>query len=122
LAAQLTLLWRRQQRFAFRRWLVGEPARKTFPLKKTLALHKLPGSTSGEEMTNKLFQDQTAAEPVMLNVDKVATMLDCSTRHIYRLEEKGQMPSAVRLGACVRWPRATIEKWIAEGCQPTVAV
>lgn len=74
-------------------------------------------------MSKELMQgDAAVTEPIMLNVDRVAAMLDCSTRHVYRLEEKGQMPPALRIGACVRWPRTTIEKWITEGCQPNFAV
>lgn len=61
-------------------------------------------------------------EAMMLSVNKVAMLLDCSTRHVYRLEERGLMPPAARLGALVRWPRETIETWIEGGCQPTIAV
>lgn len=67
-------------------------------------------------------ESEVMEEAMMLSVNKVATLLDCSTRHVYRLEERGQMPSAVRLGAIVRWPRETIETWIEGGCQPTIAV
>jgi len=73
-------------------------------------------------MSTELLKGNTITEALLLSVEKVAAMLDCSPRHVYRLEERGQMPSAVRLGACVRWPRATVEKWVADGCQPTLAV
>jgi len=54
--------------------------------------------------------------PVMLTVEQVARMLNCSTRTVYRLNSAGRMPRPVRLGALVRWRRAAIEQWIAEGC------
>ena len=73
-------------------------------------------------MSKELLQGNAMTEALMLNVDKVAAMIDCSPRHVYRLEERGQMPRAMRLGACVRWPRKAIERWIEEGCQPTLAV
>jgi excisionase family DNA binding protein len=74
-------------------------------------------------MSKELLQeDVVVTEALMLTVEKVAAMLDCSTRHVYRLEENGKMPRALRLGSCVRWPRKTIERWIEEGCQPTLAV
>jgi excisionase family DNA binding protein len=73
-------------------------------------------------MSTELLKGNATTEALLLSVEKVAAMIDCSTRHVYRLEERGQMPSAVRLGASVRWPRATVEKWIEEGCQPTLAV
>jgi excisionase family DNA binding protein len=54
----------------------------------------------------------------LIDVRGVAAMLGCSTRHVYRLADAGRMPAPVRIGALVRWPRSTLEKWIAEGCRP----
>ncbi len=55
--------------------------------------------------------------PAMLSVDDIATdYLGCSTRHVYRLADSGRMPRPVKLGSLVRWPRAVIEQWIADGC------
>ncbi len=53
----------------------------------------------------------------MLSVDDIATTyLGCSTRHVYRLADSGRMPRPIKLGTLVRWPRAVIEQWIADGC------
>ncbi len=52
----------------------------------------------------------------LLDVRAVAAMLGCSTRHVYRLADAAKMPSPVKLGSLVRWSRAAIEKWVAEGC------
>jgi excisionase family DNA binding protein len=58
----------------------------------------------------------------LLDVQAVANLLGCSPRHIYRLADRGGMPRPVRVGALVRWRRATgdpttgIEDWIANGC------
>ncbi len=53
----------------------------------------------------------------MLSVDDIATTyLGCSTRHVYRLADSGRMPRPIKLGSLVRWPRAVIEQWIADGC------
>jgi excisionase family DNA binding protein len=53
----------------------------------------------------------------MLSVDDVAQIyLGCSTRHVYRLADSGRMPRPIKLGSLVRWPRAVIEQWIADGC------
>jgi excisionase family DNA binding protein len=53
----------------------------------------------------------------MLSVDDIATIyLGCSTRHVYRLADSGRMPRPIKLGSLVRWPRAVIEQWIADGC------
>ncbi len=53
---------------------------------------------------------------VLLDVQAVAKLLSCSTRHVYRLSDAGRMPRPVRLGALVRWSRADIERWIVDGC------
>ena len=52
----------------------------------------------------------------LLDVQAVASLLDCSPRHVCRLVESLLMPSPVRLGALVRWRRLELESWISEGC------
>ena len=52
----------------------------------------------------------------LIDVKAVAGLLRCSERHVWRLENSGAVPAAVRLGALVRWDRAAILAWIAAGC------
>ena len=52
----------------------------------------------------------------MLDARDVSTLLRCSQRHVYRLVDTGRMPPPVKLGALVRWSRASIEDWVATGC------
>ena len=52
----------------------------------------------------------------MLDVKSVAKLLGCSTRHVYRLVDRGAMPAPVRLGALIRWPRNVLDEWIGRGC------
>ena len=52
----------------------------------------------------------------LLDVQAVAEMLGCSTRHIYRLADAGKMPRPVKLGALVRWNRASLQSWLDQGC------
>ena len=52
----------------------------------------------------------------LLDVRSISKILSCSTRHIYRLSDAGRMPAPVKLGSLVRWPRTSIEDWIAAGC------
>lgn len=54
--------------------------------------------------------------PSLLDVQAVAKMLDCSTRHVFRLVDCGKMPAPVHVGALLRWPRSAIARWIADGC------
>lgn len=59
-----------------------------------------------------------AAAAAMLDVHGVAELVHCSSRHVRRLADSGRMPRPINLGSLVRWSRAAIEAWIAEGCPP----
>lgn len=52
----------------------------------------------------------------MLDVRRVAAMLECSTRHVYRLSDADKMPRPIHLGGLVRWRADEIDEWIAAGC------
>ena len=54
----------------------------------------------------------------LLDVRAVAQLLDCSPRHVYRLADTGRMPAPVHIGALVRWRRADLDAWLADGCRP----
>ncbi|MCA8994634.1 MAG: helix-turn-helix domain-containing protein [Planctomycetaceae bacterium] len=59
------------------------------------------------------------AEPkagVLLSVNRVAEMLGCSPRTVYRLSDAGKMPAPRKVATLVRWHRPEIEQWIADGC------
>ncbi len=56
------------------------------------------------------------SEAVMLTADGLAKLLDCSPRSVRRLADKGSIPPPVKIGGMVRWPRGTIEQWLADGC------
>jgi len=59
-----------------------------------------------------------APAAALLDVRAVATLLNCSPRHVYRLADAGRLPSPVRIGALVRWRRAELLDWLAAGCPP----
>ena len=54
----------------------------------------------------------------LLDIDDVAAVLKCSSRSVRRLSDAGKMPAPVRLGSMLRWPKAVIYEWVAEGCPP----
>lgn len=58
----------------------------------------------------------------LLDVDAVAGMCGCSTRHVRRLADAGRMPSPFKLGALLRWRKADLDEWIADGCRPVRTV
>ena len=53
---------------------------------------------------------------LLINVHDVAALLKCSARHVWRLADAGKMPRPYKLGALRRWDRATVERWIENGC------
>jgi len=65
-------------------------------------------------MTTAFSPAETSAR--LLDVQAVAQMLGCSTRHVYRLSDAGKMPAPLKLGSLVRWNLARIDEWIAAGC------
>ena len=67
-------------------------------------------------MPNLQENPDQSIHPTMLTVDGVAQMLACSPRSVYRLADAGRIPPPVRIGGLVRWSRALLEQWIAEGC------
>lgn len=64
---------------------------------------------------------QPKTDSVLIDVKKVATILGCSQRHIYRLCDSQLMPQPIRLRSLVRWNRVELEDWVAQGC-PAVSV
>jgi excisionase family DNA binding protein len=48
----------------------------------------------------------------------VATLLKSSSRHVRRLADGGKMPPPLRIGRLIRWPKATIDDWLANGAKP----
>lgn len=46
-------------------------------------------------------------------VEELATLLQCSTRHVHRLKDAKKIPGQVRCGRIVRFSRKTIDLWLA---------
>jgi excisionase family DNA binding protein len=69
-------------------------------------------------VTTSTAPPDPAASSALLDVQAVAQLLACSSRHVYRLADAGRMPPPRRLGALVRWSRQELEEWIAGGCKP----
>ena len=67
-------------------------------------------------MSEPTVASPPAEEVRLLDVNAVAQLLSCSTRHVYRLADSGQMPRPRKLGALVRWDREELEKWLSDGC------
>lgn len=56
------------------------------------------------------------------DVNAVATIYDCSKRHVYRMADAGRIPRPVKLGSLVRWrlrtgdPMTGVYDHIEAGC------
>lgn len=67
-------------------------------------------------MSTEIVATEDRQPAALLDVQAVAALLSCSTRHVYRLADAGRMPPPVKLGALVRWKIQSLEEWLAEGC------
>jgi excisionase family DNA binding protein len=56
------------------------------------------------------------SDTTLMTVDDIAKKLNCSTRTVYRLTDRGFVPPPIRLGRLVRWSPEAIDRWLAMGC------
>jgi len=64
--------------------------------------------------SKKVVADQ--GDVALLDVKRVANLLGCSPRTVYRLSDAGRMPRPCKLGSLVRWSQSAIQEWITNGC------
>lgn len=69
---------------------------------------------SHEQIIEPELAQATSAK--FLSKSEVADLLGCSPRHVDRLRKTGKLPTAIKLGALVRWPRQALLNWIEAGC------
>jgi excisionase family DNA binding protein len=50
-----------------------------------------------------------------LTVKDVAGRLKISIRKVFRLKASGELPPSIKIGRCLRWREADIDKWIDDG-------
>ena len=68
-------------------------------------------------MTTEISDSKPPLPLTLIDVQEVARLLACSTRHVYRMSDAGRMPPPLKLGALVRWNRAVLDAWITAGCK-----
>ena len=90
--------------------------RRVYRWRDAERLTEEPDMNTSNSAAGEQIAGPDAATAELLDVRQVAAMLGASVRHIYRLADAGKMPSPVRLGALVRWPRQAVLSWIAAGC------
>jgi excisionase family DNA binding protein len=79
----------------------------------------LPRDVWGENAVTTTATPDSSPSAALIDVRALAALLDCSTRHVFRLADAGRLPAPLRLGCLVRWRRAEVEQWIADGCPAT---
>ena len=70
-----------------------------------------------EKTTQTTPSQEHTTTTALLNIGDVASLLNCSARHVYRLVDTRRIPQPIKLGAILRWVKADFEQWIANGCQ-----
>ena len=73
-------------------------------------------SHNATDVRNVGSEPQPAVNAELLDVQAVAALLGCSSRHVYRLADAGKMPKPLKLGALVRWRRTELISWLDAGC------
>jgi excisionase family DNA binding protein len=49
---------------------------------------------------------------VLLDGDEIARRMDCTRRHLERLNAEGEGPPSVKLGRLRRYPESLFDEWI----------
>ncbi len=59
-----------------------------------------------------------AASHRLIDAKEAGLKLGCSWRTVYRLADRGVIPTGVKLGALRRWDAADLDAFISGGCKP----
>lgn len=70
--------------------------------------HPTAGGTGGPD----------ASGAALLDISRLAELLECSARTVQRHVGDGLIPPPVRIGRLVRWRAAEIDNWLDAGCPP----
>lgn len=62
------------------------------------------------------MKPQPIIQSETLSTADLAKVLNVSERHVYTLDERGEVPAPIRLGGLKRWTRLSIDQWFAAGC------
>jgi excisionase family DNA binding protein len=62
-----------------------------------------------------LITSPTKTESSTYTVDQVAQLAQCSTRHVHRLKDAGQIPGMMRFGRLIRFSKQAVDAWLGAG-------
>jgi excisionase family DNA binding protein len=63
--------------------------------------------------TTVMADCQVGVETSTYTVEQLATLLQCSERHVWRLSDQNKIPGKLRLGRLVRFARTQVDAWLA---------
>ena len=75
-----------------------------------------PKDSDGKDSLEGVTVESLGTAPMMMSVDEIATCLGISSRTVWRLKAKGDLPKSVKIGRAVRWRKSDIYAWIEQGC------
>ena len=75
-----------------------------------------PKDSDGVESLEGVTVESLGTAPMMMTADEIATCLGISSRTVWRLKAKGDLPKSVKIGRAVRWRKSDILAWIEQGC------
>jgi predicted DNA-binding transcriptional regulator AlpA len=61
-------------------------------------------------------QVDESLNPVLITAAELGRLLQISTRTVWQLLSKGEVPEPVRFAKTVRWRLEGIKRWIADDC------
>ena len=60
----------------------------------------------GKDSSEGVTAESLGTAPIMMTADEIATCLGISTRTVWRLKAKGDLPKSVKIGRAVRWRKS----------------
>ena len=58
---------------------------------------------------------QTTLEPLLVGIDEVARLLNCSIRTVHKLNSSGHIPRSAGLTRRLQWSLAELRQWDSMG-------
>ncbi len=87
---------------------------------ETYALRRDPPMQNHSTTTEENQIQEQDYRPILFSANKLAAILNISTRTLWRLRSASKLPKPVRFGGNVRWRAEEVQAWIDAGCPSIV--
>ena len=68
--------------------------------------------SDGNTTTSPAPQPAAQLDSATYTVEQLAALLQCSTRHIWRMCDLNKIPGRIRFGRLVRFSRVVVDAWL----------